>query len=70
MAADKLCRYEGKLDRIDDFYVSLLLLCQGHQVVRASDVRAYELSAVDRRDEFWRKVRIACQAFNVSREVS
>jgi hypothetical protein len=54
-------------DIIDDFYVSLLLLCDGHQVVRADDVRAYELSAVDRRDEFWRKVRIACQAFNVHR---
>lgn len=54
-------------DIIDDFYVSLCILCDGHRVVRAGDVRAYECAAVDRGDEFRRKVRIACQAFNVHR---
>jgi cellulose synthase/poly-beta-1,6-N-acetylglucosamine synthase-like glycosyltransferase len=54
-------------DIIDDFYASLCLLCDGHRVVRAHDVRAYEHSVVDRGEEFRRKVRIACQAFNVHR---
>ncbi len=54
-------------DIIDDFYLSLSILCDGHRVVRADDVRATETSAVDSADEYRRKVRIACQAFNVHR---
>ena len=52
---------------IDDMYVSLMILCGGHRVIQASDALAYEESAVSAREEFRRKVRIACQAFNVHR---
>ncbi|QQP92749.1 glycosyltransferase family 2 protein (plasmid) [Skermanella sp. TT6] len=52
---------------IDDFYVSLDVLCSGHRVVRAPDVRAWEKSSTDGKEEFSRKVRISCQAFNVHR---
>lgn len=54
-------------DIIDDMYVSLSILCGGHRVVRASDALAYEEAATHAGDEFRRKVRIACQAFNVHR---
>ncbi len=54
-------------DIIDDFYLSLSILCDGHKVIRADDVRATETSAAESSDEFRRKVRIACQAFNVHR---
>jgi hypothetical protein len=54
-------------DIIDDFYVSMSIMCSGHRLVRAGDVRAYEHSVVDRNEEFRRKERIACQAFNVHR---
>jgi cellulose synthase/poly-beta-1,6-N-acetylglucosamine synthase-like glycosyltransferase len=52
---------------IDDMYVSLMVLVDGYRVVQARDVRAYEASATDVAEEFGRKVRIACQAFNVHR---
>ncbi|MBI5716107.1 MAG: glycosyltransferase family 2 protein [Burkholderiales bacterium] len=52
---------------IDDMYVSFMVLCGGHRVVQASDVRAFEESVSSMREEFQRKVRIACQAFNVHR---
>ena len=52
---------------IDDLYVSLMILCSGHRVVQASDAFAYEESVVSGREEFQRKIRIACQAFNVHR---
>lgn len=52
---------------IDDMYVSLMILCSGYRVIQASDALAYEQSAVSAREEFRRKVRIACQAFNVHR---
>lgn len=48
-------------DIIDDFYVSIRILCKGHRVVRAGDVLAVERSASSRSEEFQRKVRIACQ---------
>jgi lipopolysaccharide/colanic/teichoic acid biosynthesis glycosyltransferase/cellulose synthase/poly-beta-1,6-N-acetylglucosamine synthase-like glycosyltransferase len=54
-------------DIIDDFYASLSVLCDGHRLRRAERAIARENSATDRRDEFRRKVRIACQAFNVHR---
>ncbi|WP_419898821.1 glycosyltransferase [Roseomonas sp. USHLN139] len=54
-------------DIIDDFFVSLSILCDGHRVIRAPDVLAHEESVVDRKEEFRRKVRISCQAFNVHR---
>ena len=52
---------------IDDMYVSLRVLCDGHRVIQAEDVRAYENTGTRQREEFQRKVRIACQAFNVHR---
>jgi cellulose synthase/poly-beta-1,6-N-acetylglucosamine synthase-like glycosyltransferase len=52
---------------IDDIYVSLMILCAGHRVIQASDALAYEESVVSAREEFNRKIRIACQAFNVHR---
>jgi len=52
---------------IDDMYVSFMVLCAGHRVVQAQDVRAYEESVTSMNEEFRRKVRIACQAFNVHR---
>lgn len=50
---------------IDDMYVSLRILCDGYRIVQARDVKAYEKSATSAADEFRRKARIACQAFNV-----
>ena len=54
-------------DIIDDMYVSLSILCDGYRVVRAPDVKAYERALSAPSDEFRRKIRIACQAFNVHR---
>jgi cellulose synthase/poly-beta-1,6-N-acetylglucosamine synthase-like glycosyltransferase len=52
---------------IDDLYVSLKVLCNGFRVIQARDALAYEESVVSSREEFRRKTRIACQAFNVHR---
>jgi cellulose synthase/poly-beta-1,6-N-acetylglucosamine synthase-like glycosyltransferase len=52
---------------IDDMYVSLMILCGGYRVIQASDALAYEESVICAREEFQRKIRIACQAFNVHR---
>ncbi len=54
-------------DIIDDMYVSLSILCDGHRIVRAGDALAFEVATSQSGDEFRRKVRIACQAFNVHR---
>jgi cellulose synthase/poly-beta-1,6-N-acetylglucosamine synthase-like glycosyltransferase len=52
---------------IDDMFVSLSILCDGYRVVRAADALAYEETVSRPTEEFRRKVRIACQAFNVHR---
>jgi cellulose synthase/poly-beta-1,6-N-acetylglucosamine synthase-like glycosyltransferase len=52
---------------IDDMYVSLMTIVDGYRLVQARDVRAYEESVPHAAEEFSRKVRIACQAFNVHR---
>ncbi|MDB5826423.1 MAG: glycosyltransferase family 2 protein [Variovorax sp.] len=52
---------------IDDFYCSLMVMCQGQRVIQASDVKAFEESVAVSSEEFRRKIRIACQAFNVHR---
>lgn len=54
-------------DIIDDMFVSLAILCKGYRVVRAGDAVAYEQIVSYRGEEFRRKVRISCQAFNVHR---
>ena len=52
---------------IDDMYVSLMVIVEGHRMIQARDVRGYEESVTKSGEEFNRKVRIACQAFNVHR---
>jgi cellulose synthase/poly-beta-1,6-N-acetylglucosamine synthase-like glycosyltransferase len=52
---------------IDDMYVSLMTIVQGYRLIQVSDVHAYEESVTHPGEEFNRKVRIACQAFNVHR---
>ena len=52
---------------IDDMYVSLMAIVAGYRLIQARDVRAYEESVTKAGEEFQRKVRIACQAFNVHR---
>jgi cellulose synthase/poly-beta-1,6-N-acetylglucosamine synthase-like glycosyltransferase len=54
---------------IDDMYVSMMVFCEGYRVVQADDVIAYEESVTVSNEEFRRKVRIACCAFNVHRVV-
>lgn len=54
-------------DIIDDFFTSMSILCSGYRLVRADDFVAYERAATVRKDEFRRKVRIACRAFNCHR---
>lgn len=54
-------------DIIDDFYVALRILLAGHRVVQARDALAFERTGTVAGHEFRRKVRIACQAFNVHR---
>jgi glycosyltransferase involved in cell wall biosynthesis len=54
-------------DLIDDMYVSLSILCGGHRIVRSEGAKAYEQIVSRSVEEFARKVRIACQAFNVHR---
>lgn len=54
-------------DLIDDMYISLAVLCGGARIVRADDALAYEAAVSRPAEEFRRKVRIACQAFNVHR---
>ncbi len=54
-------------DIIDDFHVSLSILLDGHRVISAPDAIAYENSVHDPYEEMQRKIRIACQAWNVHR---
>ena len=55
---------------IDDMYVSLSALCAGSRIVRIGDALAYEDQVSRPAEEFRRKMRIACQAFNVHRALS
>lgn len=52
---------------IDDLFVSMSILCKGHRLIRGADVKAYESHTTIARDEFKRKVRIACQCIGVHR---
>ncbi|HYD32632.1 MAG TPA: glycosyltransferase family 2 protein [Azospirillaceae bacterium] len=54
-------------DIIDDMFVSFNILLAGHRVVRAPDVLAFEQTTTSAGDEFRRKIRIACQSFNIHR---
>ncbi len=57
------------IDLIDDFYLSMSILFSGHRVVQADNVVGFKTVAKKRKDEYERKVRIACQAFNVHRAI-
>jgi len=52
---------------IDDLYVSLSVLIAGLRVISVEDVLVFERSAVLADEEYRRKRRIACQAWNVHR---
>lgn len=53
------------VDLIEDMYVSLSVLCAGYRLVRAEDAIAMEEVTSGHKEEFRRKIRISCQAFNV-----
>ncbi len=52
---------------IDDMFVSLSVLCAGSRIVHVADAVATEASVSRPAEEYRRKVRISCQAFNVNR---
>ena len=52
---------------IDDMFTSLSTMCAGYRVVQSQDFIAYERSVTKTGEEFRRKVRIACRAFNCHR---
>lgn len=52
------------VDMFDDIYVSMMILCEGYRLVQADDVVALEESVPNQREEFQRKIRIGCQAYN------
>lgn len=52
---------------IDDLYVSLLVLIEGSRIISVDSVIVSERSAALASEEFTRKKRIACQAWNVHR---
>jgi cellulose synthase/poly-beta-1,6-N-acetylglucosamine synthase-like glycosyltransferase len=54
-------------DIIDDMHTSLNVVFQGKRLISWPKVRAFEKTAADRSDEFRRKIRIACRAFNCYR---
>lgn len=54
-------------DIIDDMFTSLSILCDGYRIVQADDWTARERGAIHRHEEFRRKMRIGCRAFNCHR---
>jgi cellulose synthase/poly-beta-1,6-N-acetylglucosamine synthase-like glycosyltransferase len=52
---------------IDDFFTSMSVLCDGWRVVYSVSIVARERSATYTLEEYRRKVRIACRAFNCNR---
>ena len=52
---------------IDDFFTSMSVLCDGWRVVYSLAIVARERSATYSLEEYRRKVRIACRAFNCNR---
>lgn len=52
---------------IDDLFVSLSVLIEGSRIISVDSVIVYERSAALVREEFTRKKRISCQAWNVHR---
>lgn len=54
---------------LDDMTVSMSVLFSGLRLISAPDVVALERNTTDARDEFRRKRRIACRAFNTHRHL-
>jgi cellulose synthase/poly-beta-1,6-N-acetylglucosamine synthase-like glycosyltransferase len=54
---------------LDDMTVSMTVTFRGQRLIHATDVIAYEKSATSSADEFRRKRRIACRAFNTHRHL-
>lgn len=54
-------------DIIDDMFTSMSSMCAGYRIVQSSDFIAYERSVTRSGEEFRRKVRISCRAFNCHR---
>lgn len=54
-------------DVIDDMFTSISILCDGYRVVRGEEFRAWEPPTTQSGEEFRRKVRISCRAFNAHR---
>jgi cellulose synthase/poly-beta-1,6-N-acetylglucosamine synthase-like glycosyltransferase len=52
---------------IDDFFTSMSVLCDGWRSVYSRELVARERSATVLKEEYRRKVRIACRAFNCHR---
>ena len=52
---------------LDDMTVSMSVTFAGQRLIHAADVQAYEKNATSSADEFRRKRRIACRAFNTHR---
>lgn len=57
-------------DIIDDMHTSLRVLLSGKRVIRGERFRAFETATVRSADEFRRKIRIACRAFNCFRHLA
>lgn len=58
------------VELFDDFYLSMAILYNGHRVVQAEDFIGVKAVATKSADEFRRKIRVACQAFNVHRQMA
>ena len=54
---------------LDDMIASMSVLFHGHRMISAPDVLAYERNATAAADEFRRKRRIACRAWNSYRHI-
>ncbi len=54
---------------LDDMTVSMSTIFEGYRLIHALDVIAYEKNATASADEFRRKRRIACRAFNTHRHL-
>lgn len=54
-------------DLLDDMTVSLSLTFAGYRLIHSTSVIAYEKNATSAQEEFRRKRRIACRAFNTHR---
>jgi glycosyltransferase involved in cell wall biosynthesis len=57
--------HEPVPDVIDDLFLPLVVLTQGHRVVRAPELQTFEWHTTAAEDEFARKIRIACQCMAV-----